>query len=82
MQDATSFVWHDEKGRIYAVGKPEESVRDKVIPLVSKESHGVVEAVISEDEAKALPLTHRVDMESRSLVPLEQGHQSHQGHQG
>ncbi|MFF8831064.1 hypothetical protein [Streptomyces sp. NPDC015131] len=71
MRETTAYVWHDRDGRIFAVGQPNESAEEKIVPLVSKESHGVVEVRVSDDQLDTLAFTHKVDMETRSLIAFE-----------
>jgi hypothetical protein len=72
MSEVNAYVWHDFSGRIIAVGRLLESASEKVVPLTTKASDGVIEITVAAAQLDTLHLTHRVDMENQRLLQVSE----------
>lgn len=61
MADVKTFIWHDEKGRIVAVGHVPSSCKQSIEPR-TKGGQKVLQASIDERHLPTLHLTHCVDV--------------------
>ncbi len=61
MADVKTFIWHDEKGRIIAVGHVPFGGKQSIEPR-AKSGQKVLEASIDERHLPTLHLTHSVDV--------------------
>lgn len=66
MADVKTFIWHDEKGRITAVGHVPFSGGKSIEPR-AKSGQKVLEASMDERHLPTLHLTHCVDV-ARGIV--------------
>lgn len=60
-------VWHDQNGKIIAVGKPAKHMVDRVQPIPVNPSHSVISTDVEDDSIKKIPQTHFVDVANSQL---------------
>jgi hypothetical protein len=60
-------IWHDQSGKIIAVGKPAKHMVDRVQPMPVNPSHSVISADVEDDSIKKVHRTHVVDVASSKL---------------
>ena len=61
-------VWHDQEGKIIAVGKPAKHMVNRIQPQVVKSGHSVLSTEVEEDTMlRKLHQTHHVDVANARL---------------
>lgn len=64
-------VWHDQNGKIIAVGKPAKHMVDRVQPMPANPSHSIISTDVEDDTIKKIHQTHVVDVASSQLKRKE-----------
>ena len=62
------YVWHDQSGKILAIGKPIEDGCERVTPIALSRAHGILEVEATGLHVDALRDTHHVDVKMRRLI--------------
>jgi len=65
---ANVYVWHDQTGRILAIGKPIEDGCERVTPITFRRDYGILEVEATGLHVDALRDTHHVDVKMRRLI--------------
>jgi enoyl-[acyl-carrier-protein] reductase (NADH) len=61
-------IWHDQNGKIIAVGKPAKHMVDRVQPMAADISHSVISTDVEDDaKIKEIHQTHFVDVANCEL---------------
>lgn len=60
-------IWHDQQGKIIAVGKPAKHMVNRVQPMAAKKGHSVISTDVEDDAIKTMLQTHFVDVANSQL---------------
>jgi hypothetical protein len=62
-------VWYDADGNIKAVGRPSPSMQQRITPIKTDDTQGVMVAELAEELLSTVHRTHRIDVKAERLVP-------------
>jgi hypothetical protein len=60
-------VWHDQQGKIIAVGRPAKHMADRIKPMPAKKGHSVISIDVDDSAVKGILRAHVVDVATSQL---------------